>query len=103
MQKIRKGDDVIVITGRDKGKRGIVSTVRSDGRLIVAGINKVTKHVKPNPQREIAGGIQQIESPIQASNVMVFNPKTQKGDKVGIKQLEKGKRVRFFKSTNEVF
>ncbi|GBU10249.1 50S ribosomal subunit protein L24 [Gammaproteobacteria bacterium] len=106
MKKIRKGDSVIVITGRNKGQTGIVTTIRNDSRIIVAGINKVTKHVKPNPQREIAGGISQIEAPIHISNIMLLNPKTQKGDKVGIKTLERedGRKynVRFFKSNNEL-
>ena len=102
MQKIKKGDDVIVITGKDKGRRGSVLRVMENGRVLVEGINMVKKHQKPNPNAGVQGGIIDKEMPVHASNVMVFNPITEKGDKVGVKALEDGRRVRFFKSNNEV-
>jgi large subunit ribosomal protein L24 len=102
MRKIRKGDDVIVITGRDKGKRGTVLKVTDDGRLIVENVNIVKRHTKANPQRGIPGGIIEKEAPIQVSNVMLYNPQTKKGDRVGIRSLEDGRKVRYFKSTQEV-
>ena len=98
MNKIRSGDEVIVTTGRDKGRRGTVRTVRADGRLIVHGVNMVNKHTKPNPMAGVPGGIVEQESPIQASNVKVWNSETGKGDRVGIKLLDDGKKVRVFKS-----
>jgi large subunit ribosomal protein L24 len=98
MNKIKKGDDVIVITGKDKGKRGTVSQVLvADGQLLIAGINVSKKHQKGNPQAGVSGGIVEKEMPIQASNVMLFNPKTGKGDRVGVR-VEGEKKVRFFKS-----
>ena len=102
MNRIRKGDDVIVIAGRDKGKRGNVLRVMPDGRLVVADINMVKRHTKPNPNRGVPGGIIEKEMPIDSSNVMLFNPQTNKGDRVGFKTLDDGRKVRFFKSTNEV-
>jgi large subunit ribosomal protein L24 len=102
MNRIRKGDDVIVIAGRDKGKRGSVLRVMEDGRLVVADINMVKRHTKPNPNRGVPGGIIEKEMPIDASNVMLFNPQTNKGDRVGFRMLDDGRKVRFFKSTNEV-
>ena len=102
MRKIRKGDDVIVIAGRDKGRRGTVQRVRPDGRLIVDNVNMVKKHQKPNPQQGVSGGIIDREAPIDASNVMVFNPGRDAGDRVGIKTLADGRRVRYFKSDGEV-
>ncbi len=102
MQKIRKGDEVIVIAGKDKGRRGVVQRRVDAERVIVAGINVVKKHVRPNPLRGIQGGIIQKEMPIHISNVMMFNPKTQKGDRVGIRVLEDGRKVRYFKSTGDV-
>jgi len=102
MNKIRKGDDVIVIAGRDKGKRGSVLRVMDDGRLVVADINMVKRHTKPNPNRGVPGGIVEKEMPIDASNVMLFNPQTHKGDRVGFRTLDDGRKVRFFKSTSEV-
>ena len=102
MQKIKKGDDVIVITGRDKGRRGTVLNVMDNGRVLVEGVNIAKKHQKPNPNAGVAGGIIEKEMPIDRSNVKVFNPITEKGDRVGIKQLEDGRKVRFFKSNNEV-
>ena len=102
MQKIRKGDEVIVIAGRSKGQRGNVLKRLDDGRLLVENVNMVKKHVKGNPRSGETGGIMDQESPIQASNVMLFNPHTQKGDRVGIKTLEDDRKVRYFKSNGEV-
>lgn len=102
MRRIKKGDEVIVITGKDKGRRGTVSSVLADGRLIVDNINVVKKHTKANPNAGVAGGIVDKEMPIHGSNVMLFNPAADKGDKVGFKFLEDGKKVRYFKSNDEV-
>ncbi len=102
MNRIRKGDEVIVIAGKDKGKRGNVLRVMPDGRVVVADINMVKRHTKPNPNRGVPGGIIEKEMPIDASNIMLFNPQTSKGDRVGFKTLEDGRKVRYFKSTNEV-
>ena len=102
MNKIRKGDEVIVLTGRDKGKRGTVSLRVDDDHVVVDGINVVKKHVRPNPLKGTTGGIVEKTMPIDQSNVMVFNPATGKGDRVGIKTLEDGKKVRFFKSNGEL-
>lgn len=102
MKKIRKGDQVIVIAGKDKGRRGVVTRRVSDEKVIVEGINRVKKHVRPNPLRGTAGGVIEKEMPIHISNVALFNPQTQKADRVGIRVLEDGRKVRFFKSTGEV-
>jgi large subunit ribosomal protein L24 len=102
MRKIRKGDDVTVITGSDKGKRGIVLRVIDDERLVVEGINKVKKHQRPNPMRGETGGIVEKEMPIHVSNVAVFNPVTRAADRVGIKTLEDKRKRRFFKSNGEL-
>ena len=103
MQKIKKGDDVIVITGKDSGKRGTVLKVVSElDRVVVENVNVVKKHQKPNPNAGVAGGIVEKEMSIHVSNVMLYNPQTKKGDRVGIRALEDGKKVRYFKSTNEV-
>ena len=103
MQKIKKGDDVIVITGKDKGKRGTVSRVMlDDDRVLVDGINMVKKHQKPNPAAGAPGGIIDKEMPMAISNIALFNPATGKADRVGIKILEDGKKVRYYKSNNEV-
>jgi len=101
MLKIRKDDEVVVITGRDKGKRGTVLQVLKDGRLLVAGINLVKKHQRPNPNLGQQGGIVQREAPIQASNVALWNDETARADRVGFRE-EDGKKVRFFKSTSKV-
>ncbi|MCO1334280.1 50S ribosomal protein L24 [Microbulbifer sp. OS29] len=101
MRKIKRDDEVIVIAGRDKGKRGSVRKVLNDGRLIVAGIQMIKKHQKPNPQMGVAGGIVEKEAAIQASNVAIFNPGTQKADRVGFKVLEDGTKIRVFKSSGE--
>jgi large subunit ribosomal protein L24 len=102
MNRIKKGDEVIVITGRDKGRRGSVLRVYEDDRVLVENINVVKKHQRPNPQRGVAGGIVEKEMPLQASNVMLWNPVAKKGDRVGIRTLQDGKKVRYFKSNNEV-
>jgi large subunit ribosomal protein L24 len=102
MQRIKKGDDVVVIAGRDKGKRGSVLSVMADGRLVVSDVNMVKRHTKPNPNRGVPGGIIDKEMPIHPSNIMLFNPQTSKGDRVGFKTLEDGRKVRYFKSTDEV-
>jgi large subunit ribosomal protein L24 len=101
MRKIKKGDEVVIITGKDKGRRGNVLRVLVLDRLVVEGINIVKKHQKPNPQKGVTGGIIEKEMPLQRSNVMLWNPSTKKGDRVGIRVLEDGKRVRFFKSNGE--
>ncbi|WKE65983.1 50S ribosomal protein L24 [Gallaecimonas kandeliae] len=99
--KIRRDDEVIVLTGKDKGKRGKVTKVLATGKLIVEGVNVIKKHQKPNPYLGVQGGIIEKEAPIQASNVAIYNPKTGKADRVGFR-LEEGQKVRFFKSNNEV-
>ncbi len=102
MKKIRKGDTVIVIAGRDKGRRGAVIEVMADDRVRVEGLNMSKKHQRPNPQIGQAGGIIEREAPLHISNVLIFNPATQKGDRVGFKALENGRKVRVFKSNDEV-
>ena len=102
MQKIKRGDEVVVLTGKDRGKRGTVNKVMSDDRYLVAGINIIKKHQRPNPQAGVAGGIVEREAPIQKSNVALYNPATSKADRVGFKFLEDGRKVRIFKSTGEV-
>ena len=102
MQKIKKGDDIVVITGRDKGRRGTVLNVLDNGRVLVEGVNIAKKHQKPNPNAGVQGGIIEMEMPLNQSNIMLFNPITEKGDRVGIKSLEDGRKVRFYKSTKEV-
>lgn len=106
MQKIKTGDDVVVIAGRSKGKRGTVKKVFFDAngilsRVLVDGVNFVYKHVKPNPQRNVEGGIQKQEASIHVSNVKLFNTAAKKGDRVGIKTID-GKKRRYFKSNDEV-
>lgn len=101
MRKIKCDDEVIVIAGRDKGKKGKVAQVLKDGRLIVSGVQIVKKHQKPNPQAGVPGGIVEKEAPIQISNVALYNAATEKADKVGFKVLEDGKKVRVFKSNGE--
>ncbi len=102
MQKIRKGDDVIVTTGKDKGKRGTVLRRVDDTHLLVEGVNRAKKHQKPNPMKSQTGGIVEIDMPIDISNVALFNPQTQKADRVGFKTLGDGRKVRIFKSNGEV-
>lgn len=101
MAKIKRDDEVVVITGKDKGKRGKVLSVQ-EGRILVAGINMVKKHVKPNPTRGTQGGIVEQEAALDISNVALFNPATQKADRVGYKVLEDGKKVRVYKSSGDV-
>ncbi len=101
MNKIRKGDDVIVLTGRDKGKRGKVALRHDDSRLVVEGVNMVKKHAKPNPMKGEAGGIVEKTMPLHQSNVAIFNAATGKADRVGIKMSADGKRVRVYKSSGE--
>ena len=99
--KIRRNDEVIVLAGKDKGKRGKVSQVLATGKVLVEGVNLVKKHQKPNPQLGVQGGIVEKEAPIHASNVALFNPATGKADRVGFR-IEDGKKVRFFKSNDEI-
>jgi large subunit ribosomal protein L24 len=102
MKKIRQGDEVVIVAGKDKGRRGTVLRVYSDERVLVEGVNVAKKHQRPNPNAGVPGGIIDKEMPIDASNVMVFNPATNRGDRVGIRSLEDGRKVRFFKSNDEV-
>ncbi|MDP2786865.1 MAG: 50S ribosomal protein L24 [Pseudomonadota bacterium] len=101
MHKIRKGDEVVVLTGRDKGKRGTVLRML-EGCLVVDGVNRVRKAVKPNPMKGSVGGFMDKDMPIDISNVALYNPSTSRGDRVGIKSLEDGRQVRFFRSNGEV-
>jgi len=100
--KIKRDDEVVVISGKDKGKRGKVQKVLTDGRLVVTGVQMIKKHQKPNPQAEMPGGIIEREAPIQISNVAIWNDAESKADRVGFKTLEDGKKVRVFKSTGEL-
>jgi large subunit ribosomal protein L24 len=102
MRKIKKGDDVVVTAGKDKGKRGAVLRVLDSEHLLVEGANKVKKHQRPNPMRGLTGGIIEKEMPLHVSKVAIFNPQTRKGDRVGFRTLEDGRKVRFFKSNGEV-
>jgi large subunit ribosomal protein L24 len=102
MNRIKKGDEVIVIAGRDKGRRGTVLQVYEDERVLVENVNVVKKHQRGNPAKGVAGGIIEKEMPLHASNVMLWNPVAKKGDRVGIRALQDGKKVRYFKSNNEV-
>lgn len=102
MRKIKKGDEVIVIAGKDKGKRGEVSRILSGDKVLVDNVNVVKKHSRGNPQQGVPGGIIDKEMPIHVSNVALFNPATGKANRVGVRTLEDGTKVRFFKSNNEV-
>ena len=102
MDKIRKGDQVVIIAGKDKGKRGTVTRRVDAERVVVEGINRVKKHVKPNPVKGVVGGVIDKEMPLHISNVSLYNPATKKADRVGFKFLEDGKKVRVFKSNGEV-
>jgi len=102
MQKIRKGDNVVVLSGRDKGRKGAVIQVLADGRVVVESVNMVKKHTKPNPQAGKAGGIVEKEMPLAASKVAIWNPAAKKADRVGFKILADGKKVRYFKSNGEM-
>ena len=102
MRKIKKGDNVVVIAGRDKGKRGDVTQVVDDEHVVVAGINQVKRHTRPNPMKNQQGGIVTKETPIHVSNVAIWNPITLKGDRIGFRTLNDGRKVRFYKSNKEV-
>jgi len=102
MKRLRKGDQIIVISGKDKGRHGTVLKVMADDRVLVESINMVKKHAKPNPMQGVEGGIVEKEMPLHISNVMLFNPVTNKGDRVGFKLLEDDRKVRYFKSDGEV-
>ena len=102
MEKIRKGDQVVVTTGKDKGKRGAVLRVVDTSRVVVEGVNRVKRHTRPNPVKGQPGGILDKEMPIHISNVALFNPGTGKADRVGFRSLDDGRKVRFFKSNGEV-
>jgi len=102
MNKIRKGDEVIVLAGKDRGRRGTVLRRVGDEQLVVEGVNRVKKHVRPNPLKGEVGGIVEKEMPLHISNIALFNAAAQKGDRVGIKVLEDGRKVRFFKSNGEL-
>jgi large subunit ribosomal protein L24 len=102
MQKIRKGDEVIVLAGRDKGKIGEVLQVLSNDRALVNDVNTVKRHTKPNPNKGQQGGIIEKESAIHISNIALYNPETKKADRIGFKKLEDGRKVRYFKSNGEV-
>jgi large subunit ribosomal protein L24 len=101
MDKIKKGDEVVIIAGRDKGKRGTVNSRVNETHLLVEGINLVKKHQKPNPMKGVTGGVIEKSMPIDQSNLMLLNPATGKGDRVGFRVLEDGTKVRVFKSNGE--
>lgn len=102
MRRIKKGDEVVIIAGKDKGRQGTVNRIVDNARVVVEGINLIKRHTKANPGRNVAGGIVEREAPIDISNVMLYNPTTKKGDRVGFRTLEDGRKVRYFKSNNEV-
>ena len=102
MKKFRKGDDVVVLAGRDKGKRGTILRVMDDERALVDSVNVVKKHTRPNPNKGETGGIIEKESPIRISNLGMYNPNSKKADRVGFKSLEDGKKVRVFRSDGEM-
>jgi len=102
MQKIKKGDEIVVLVGKDQGKKGTVVRVMDNGRVVVENINMVKRHTKPNPNKGVSGGILDKEMPLDTSNIALFNPMTGKGDRVGFKILEDGRKVRYFKSNGEV-
>jgi len=102
MERIKKGDNIIVIAGRDKGKRGTVLRRVDESHVLVEGVNRVKKHQRPNPMKGQTGGIVDKDMPIHVSNVALFNPQTQKADRVGVKALEDGRKVRVFKSNGEM-
>lgn len=102
MTRIRQGDEVVVIAGKDKGRRGSVIRIYDDDRVLVEGVNVARKHQKPNPNAGVPGGIIEKEMPLDSSNVMIYNPSAGKGDRVGIRYLADGRKVRYFKSNDEV-
>ena len=101
MQRIKKGDEVIVIAGRDKGKRGTVLRRVDAQHVVVEGVNRVKKHQRPNPMKNVTGGIVDKDMPIHVSNVALYNPATKKADRIGVKSLEDGRKVRVFKANGE--
>jgi len=101
MQRIRKGDEVVVIAGRDKGKRGTVMRRAGEEHVVVEGVNRVKKHQRPNPMKGVTGGVVDKDMPIHISNVALFNPATQKADRIGFRMLQDGRKVRVFKSNGE--
>jgi large subunit ribosomal protein L24 len=102
MKKLHKGDQVVVLSGKDKGRKGAITRMLPDGKVLVEGVNLVKKHQRPNPQRQQAAGIVEKEMPLHASKVAIWNSGSSKADRVGVKSLADGKRVRFLKSNNEV-
>lgn len=102
MRRIKRGDEVIVIAGKDKDRRGSVIRLVGTERVLIEGVNLIKKHTKPNPNRGVAGGIVEREAPIHISNVMLYNPVTEKGDRIGFRVLDDGRKVRYFKSNDEV-
>jgi len=103
VNKIKKGDEVVVLTGKDKGKRGVVLTILTDdAKIVVENVNMAKRHTKGNPMQGTPGGIIEKEMPLEVSNVAIWNPVSNKGDRVGFKFLEDGRKVRYFKSNNEV-
>jgi len=102
MNKLKKGDEVVVICGKDKGRRSTITRFMSNGKVLVQGVNTAKKHQKGNPNAGVTGGIIEKDMPLDISNVMLVNPATGKGDRVGIKESEDGKKVRFFKSNGEI-
>ena len=102
MKKLRKGDEVVVTTGRDKGRRGTIIKVLESDKVLVENVNMVKRHTRPNPARNTQGGIVEKEAPLHVSNVLLWNPVAKKGDRVGIRTLSDGRRVRYFKSNDEV-
>ncbi len=102
MSKIKKGDEVVVIVGKDKGRRGVILKVLDNDRVVIENVNMMKKHVRPNPNAGVTGGIIDKEMSIHISKVMLFNPVTKKGDRVGFRRLEDGRKVRFFRSNKEV-
>jgi large subunit ribosomal protein L24 len=101
MQRIKKGDEVVVISGRDKGKRGTVLRRVDAQHVVVEGVNRVKKHQRPNPMKGVTGGIVELDKPIDVSNIALFNPATKKADRAGVKALEDGRKVRVFKGNGE--
>lgn len=102
MRKIRKGDQVVVLAGKDKGKQGAVLRVLADDRVLVENVNMVKRHTRPNPNKGITGGILDKEAPLHISNVALYNPASGKGERMGVKRLEDGRKVRYFKGSGEV-
>ncbi len=102
MKKIRKGDSVVVTAGRDKGRTGTVVSVQADGRVLIENVNMIKKHQRPNPARGVQSGIIQKEAPLAASNVALLNPATKKADRIGVRTLKDGRKVRYFKSNGEL-